>query len=363
MFSRRDVGSMTDKIAGFNNIGRITLESKTHSIERKKEEKKEPVILDKADITSQDLRKASIEYFPLHTKKARVEREALAKSKPRQTHEIIIPKDKTEKTPRFIPDTEDKSPSLTDIMEGGAGIKPTVTSQADPGYDITGFEKQLSSDLGPLVRVQNDWDIEGLKGKIPTLTEMQKVFEEVTADKTIPYEFLPDGCYARGHVAAEKFINKDINCAKLYVMLSDVDFDDPYYPFPPYRLKAKNKFTRGEWWYHVAPVTFAKDEKTGKIDGYVIDPAVDPKKPIKAANWIKAFWDGTFKIQFDTTQADIYNPPMEDFQDYQPKEFDRKRFDKYLPIARKTNKEYSEVLAKIKDEYYEEHPDEKPEEA
>lgn len=351
---------MIDKMRDVSLTAGIIQRKEIPSI-KKETDAPAPEMKDTADISSQDLRKASIEYFPLHAKKRHEERETVARALPDKTVEVAIPTTPKEKTPLFITETKDDSPSITDIIKGETAIAAAGALKDGAGYDVGPFEKKLSEDLGPLARVQNDWDIEGLKGKIPSVAEMKAVFSEVTADKSIPYEYLPDGCYARGHVAAEKFIDKDINCAKLYVMLGDVKPDNPFYPFPPYRLKAENKFTQGEWWYHVAPLTFARDEETGKIEGYVIDPAVDPKQPIKAADWVNAFWDGSFKIQFDTTQADVYDPPMEDFNDYQPKEFNRERFDKFLPEARETNREYSKVLARIKDNYYEQHPDEKPE--
>jgi len=354
---------MIDKISsqGLRRANKLEL-SADASVKYKKSKETDETIIDKADITAQDLRKASIEYYPLHAKRRREAREKAKKSSPSVHDDSKLPAgEKKERTPKFIPDTDDAAPSLSEIFSRESGSIPASTKAANGGYDVGPFEIKLLEDLGPLARVQNDWDIDGLKGKIPSVPEMNKVFDEVAADKSIPFEFLPDGCYARSHITAEKFVNKGINCAKLYVMLGDVDWDDPFYPFPADRLKAENKFTKGEWWYHVAPLTFARDEKTGKIEGYVIDPAVNKNKPMKAADWVKAFWSGDFKIQFDTTQADIYDPPMEDFHNYQPKEFSREKFDKYLPIARKTNKEYSEILAKIKEEYYAQHPDEKPE--
>jgi len=336
------------------------------------EKKNEPeettgTIIDRTELSAEDLRRASIEYFPIHAegrkearKKARTEgflpeknQETQESKKEHESHPIKP----GERAPDYIADVEDKTPSISDIINDKVKTEKHLADKSD-GYDITDFEKKLSKDLGPLARVQNDWDIDGLKGRIPGISETKEVFDSVASDRSIPFEYLPDGCYARAHVASKYFLDKGINCAKLYVMLGDVDWDNPFYPFPPYRLEAKNKFTEGRWWYHVAPLTFAKDEETGKIEGYVIDPAVDPKKPLKAADWVKAFWDGTFKIQFDTTHADISNPPMEDFTNYQPKEFSREKFDKYLPEAKKTNAEYKEVLDKIKEEYYEEHPEE-----
>jgi hypothetical protein len=148
--------------------------------------------------------------------------------------------------------------------------------------------------------------------------------------------------------------------AKIYVMIGEPSPDEPTWPFPPWRLTAKNKFTEGEWWYHVAPIVFARDEKTGEVDGYVIDMAVNKNNPIKASDWIKAFWTQDFPIHFDTTYADVYDPPEQSYYPI-PTEFSREKFDSYLPEARQTNQEYGAALKQIKDHYYAHHPDEKPE--
>lgn len=228
-------------------------------------------------------------------------------------------------------------------------------------YDVGPYERKLEKELGSWAKVQNDWDIEGLSGEIPTLNQLNEVFSEVKGDKSIPWEYLVDGCYSRAHVTAEKFMKKGYNCAKMYVMIGEPDMSEPTYPFPPWRLKMKNKFTEGEWWYHVAPVVFAKDEKTGEIDGYVIDLAGNSEKPVKTTEWIKNFWTGDFPIRFDITHADIYDPPMEmDGMWPIAHEFSQEKFDKHLVEAKKTNEEYNSVLKTIKDNYYGTHPEEIP---
>ncbi|MCD4783350.1 MAG: hypothetical protein K8T10_05885 [Candidatus Eremiobacteraeota bacterium] len=334
-------------------------------IERKKgSEESTEAIIDRADLTAQDLRKASIEYFPIHVKRRREARDK-AKAEGLESQKSIdsqkkesssLPTKPEDRAPDYIADVEDKTPSISEVINDNVKIDAGLSKKSE-GYDITPFEKKLSADLGPLVRVQNDWDIDGLQGRIPGVSEMKEIFGNVASDESIPFEYLPDGCYARAHIASKYFLDKGINCAKLYVMLSDTNMDDPFYPFPPFRLEAKNKFTEGRWWYHVAPVTFAKDEETGKVEGYVIDPAVNPEKPLKASDWVRGFWDGTFPIQFDTTQADISNPPVEDFMNYQPKEFSQEKFDKFTPMAKKMNASYKRVLDRIKKEYYEDHPE------
>jgi hypothetical protein len=75
---------------------------------------------------------------------------------------------------------------------------------------------------------------------------------------------------------------------------------------------------------------------------------------------MKAFWTQDFPIHFDTTYADVYDPPEQSYYPV-PAEFSREKFDSYLSESRKTNEEYTAVLKPIKDQYYADHPDEKPE--
>jgi hypothetical protein len=294
-------------------------------------------------ISAEDMRKASIEYYPLH-RKHRAESATKAEALARTLDSALNEQKKPMENPKVI----------TVLPES-----PDVAMDK-PGYNVDPFLNKLQADLGPNAKIQNEWDIQGLEGKIPTLSELQESLERVKTDKSVPWDYLPDGCYARAHVTCEKLLKEGINCAKLFVIIGDAHPEDPSYPFPPYRLKAENKFTQGVWWYHVAPLIFAKDDKTGQVDGYIMDLAVNSKKPIPAKDWIKACWSGDFPIVFDATYADVYDPPE---QEYTPDndQFSQERFDKWLPEARQTNKEYSAALKPIKDDYYAHHPDEKPE--
>ncbi len=300
-------------------------------------------ILSGKPATAQDMRKASIEYYPLH-KKHRAASHSDSKA--------------VSETPAKPGNSESSAPKTITLFgpESSGAYASTLT---ESGVDIKQFDRKLEIELGPLAKAQNTWDIQGLQGEVPTLSKLQESFDRIKTDKSVPWEYLVDGCYARAHVTCEKLLDEGINCGKMYVIIGDAHPNDPSAPFPDYRLKAENKFTQGEWWYHVAPLVFAKDEKTGQVDGYILDLAVNNKKPINAADWIKSCWSKDFPIQFDTTHADVYDPP-EQSPDGETQEFSRERFDKFLPESRDTNKEYSRVLAKIKKDYYAHHPDEKP---
>ena len=141
----------------------------------------------------------------------------------------------------------------------------------------------------------------------------------------------------------ETMMEDKINCSKMFVMKESI--------WGKGMLKASNKFMNAEWWYHVAPLTFAQDEKTGKVEGYIMDPGMSDK-PMKAEDWIGAMWDKSFKIKVDVTRVPQYGP-LEGGEE-------NKTFEESLPGAKETLKDYSKVLAQIKEDYYGEHPDEKP---
>jgi hypothetical protein len=293
---------------------------------------------------AEDMRKASIEYYPLHVN------DKAEKAPEAGTARDIRREGKAEKTaasaPKYIP--------LLKEM-------PDLSSMSNKeGVDVGPFEKKLAGELGPKAKIQNEWDIEALQGEVPTVSQLNNMFKKVSDDKSVPWEYLVDGCYARAHVTAEKLLNEGMNCAKLYVITGDPTPDDEGYPFPGWRLRAENKFTEGQWWYHVAALIFAKDDRTGEVDGYVIDRAVNRERPLKADEWIKAVWPGDFPIKFDTTYADIYDPPDQAYYP-EPQDFSKERFDRFLPEARDTNRQYTQSLKAIKENYYAHHPDEKPE--
>jgi hypothetical protein len=298
----------------------------------------------KGKASAEEFRKASIEYYPLHVRD-RAESAPYTTSASPSTDEKNKAKPSVT-TPKYIPLFRE-APGLSGLTE-------------QSGLDVGPFERKLATELGSLARVQNEWDIEALQGEVPTVSKLKDMFNKVADDKSVPWEYLVDGCYARAHVTAEKFLNEGMSCAKLYVITGDPGPGDQGYPFPGWSLGASNKFTEGRWWYHVATLVFAKDDKTGDVDGYIIDRAVNRDRPLGASEWIRAVWPGNFPIRFDTTHADIYDPPNQDYFP-EPQEFSRERFDKFIPEARETNKEYSQTLKAIKDNYYAHHPEEKPE--
>lgn len=89
-----------------------------------------------------------------------------------------------------------------------------------------------------------------------------------------------DGCWTRAAAAVKSFfgplqnnqvVNHFSRPAKVFVF-GNLCVNSPNSP--------KGAVS---WWYHTAPII--RDQKTG--ESYVLDPAVDPKKPLLIATWIK----------------------------------------------------------------------------
>lgn len=260
---------------------------------------------------------------------------------------------KKSEPPKFITVIDDKGLvskegqkekfNIGDIFDYLTGDKEVNETPSNTDINQTQYLKELTDTLGSLARIQNQQDISKLNGRIPTVSELDDEFKKLADDKKIPYEYIIDGCYARAHLMCETMMKDDINCSKMFVMTENL--------FGGGMLKAENKFMKAEWWYHVAPLVFAKDEKTDKIEGYIMDPGMS-NKPMKAEEWIGAMWDKSFKIKVDVTRVPQYGP-LEGGEM-------NETFEEYLSDARQTAKDYSKVLAEIKEEYYEHHPDEKP---
>lgn len=288
-------------------------------------------------------------------------KEPEAKNSDDKTKKEIIEKGKTtleavntKQNPPLYINAEDSPLPLAHIINSSGKDSSKSDGENAGGIEVTSFEKKLQKQLGPQASIQNSWDIENLEGRIPPLSELQQIFDKIAANPALPYEYLPDGCYARAHEASESFVKQGINTAKLYVLLDGVDWES-FSPLPEGRFLSENKYTQGEWWYHVAPLTFAKDDVTGEIDGYVIDPSINGQRPLKADEWVKSFWKGDFPIKFDTTHADVYDPPMESLTGTLPAKFSLETFEENLHLARVSNYETAKVLAEIKQDYHQRH--------
>ncbi|MDQ7823308.1 MAG: protein-glutamine glutaminase family protein [Candidatus Eremiobacteraeota bacterium] len=212
------------------------------------------------------------------------------------------------------------------------------------------FQADLKKELGPRADVNLQMEGAAMAGKIPTTSELNDLYRQIRDDKSIPWEFLGEGCYARGHVAADRLMKAGVNVGKLFAKVDEKELDNPQS-----RLKAQNKVSKGSWWYHTAPFVMAKDDATGKVEGYVIDPSMNRERPMKAKEWVDAMWNKKFPIDVDVNHPDVYEPPGKG-EPSGPAPFSSERFKSNIEHARLTNGDYTDVLAFEKEKYYKLHP-------
>lgn len=206
--------------------------------------------------------------------------------------------------------------------------------------DQTGFQQELIANLGPqFARMQYTHDCSKLQGMIPTKSQLQAEFDKLAAIEEIPFEYIIDGCYARAHLMCEQMSADNINNNKMFVMLEDAHGKD--------RLTAENKYMKAKWWYHVAPMVWAQDDQSKKVEPYIMDPSM-AKTPLKPEQWIHAMWDEKTRIKVDVNRREQYGPLESDGPN--------PTFEESLPSAHETCAEYSKELAQIKEDYHHSHP-------
>jgi hypothetical protein len=239
----------------------------------------------------------------------------------------------------------DKSPESR-IYSSNAMLIGHTNDKTENDFDIAVFERNLAEELGENARICNECDIADIPGSIPDMSQLQEVFNECANDKSIPWDFLYMGCESRAYASAAKVIDKGFNCAKIFVELENEKDPDVHN-----RLKAENEYSKGEWRYHTGALVFARDEKSGEIDGYVIDPSINRTKPLKPGEWISGFRTRDCAIRIDITQADVKTTPIETTYGYsliKPRDFSRERFDEGLSEALQKNEENLKALESLK---------------
>ena len=249
--------------------------------------------------------------------------------------------DRFESTPHADFDT-----NLAKLVRRGPepAAPPPVWSEPISNQDVdqSSFQQQLIEDLGPqFARMQFTQDASKLNGMVPTQSQLQAEFNRLKADPSIPFEYIYDGCYARAHIMCETMGKDNVNNAKMFVMVQN--------PYGSGKLTAENKYMKARWWYHVAPMVYAVDEKTKKPEPFIMDPSM-ADRPLRPQEWIGAMWDEKTPIKVDITRNPQYGPLESGGAN--------KTFEESLPHARETCAEYSAELEKIKQDYNESHPPE-----
>lgn len=236
----------------------------------------------------------------------------------------------------------------TNLSKLKANINRLDLSEARPNYsepisnqdvDQTGFQEQLIANLGSFARMQYTHDCSKLQGIIPTHGQLQEQFDKMAADKNIPFEYIVDGCYARAHEMCDQMAQSEMNNAKMFVMVEN--------PYGAGKLTAENKYMKAKWWYHVAPMVFAKDEATNKVEPFIMDPSMAPR-PLKPEEWIGAMWDEKTRIKIDV----VRNPQFGPLEATGPNE----TFEESVPTSKRVMADYTKKMDKIKEDYEKENP-------
>lgn len=122
---------------------------------------------------------------------------------------------------------------------------------------------------------------------------MEELFLELANNKTIPFRFPDDGCYARAHKMALLLDQKGITTVKSFIF-GDLRVETPNHPYGYV-----------EWWYHVVPSLKVK----GRAGLMVFDPSIfDESKSLQ--DWVAiqtSHNSGVYDKQFETVRF-IYGP-------------------------------------------------------
>ena len=257
---------------------------------------------------------------------------------------VAVAADKFDTRPHADYDTNLAKLKAASLRNPGQQETPSLTGISEPisnqDVDQTGFQERLIADLGPqFARMQFTHDCSKLQGMIPTASQLQAEFDKLAANKDIPFEYIYDGCYARAHLMCDQMNKDNINNSKMFCMLEN--------PYGAGKLTAENKYMEAKWWYHVAPMVFAVDEKSKQVEPFIMDPSMS-KKPMKPQEWIHAMWDESTRIKVDVTRNPQYGP-IETGEVNQT-------FEESIPSAIETCAEYTVEMEKIKADYDASHP-------
>ena len=137
----------------------------------------------------------------------------------------------------------------------------------------------------------------------------KELFDEMAAQKHIPFDYPQDGCYARAHEMSRLLEKKGVITTKVFV---EGDL----------RVATKNS-PNGyvEWWYHVAPIIKVRDGDKEEL--YVFDPSIFDR-PVTIKEWTEIQTKHSPDQQesvYSTRRFNYY--PMskyEDLADYRPED-------------------------------------------
>ncbi len=134
---------------------------------------------------------------------------------------------------------------------------------------------------------------ENLKVSSISQDYMVELFDELKANKSIPFRYIDDGCFARAHKMSILLEDKGVITVKTF-LIGDLRMIDPSHP---------KGFV--DWWYHVAPSVFVKE--VGAL--VMFDPSASDE-PTTRKDWVynlTSHPSGSVDQDFETVRF-IYGP-------------------------------------------------------
>ncbi|MBO9666741.1 MAG: hypothetical protein J7501_07985, partial [Bdellovibrio sp.] len=103
-----------------------------------------------------------------------------------------------------------------------------------------------------------------------------------------------DGCFARAELAAENLIKNHFPSPKKVFAFGELSVDTKNSPAGSVH-----------WWYHVAVIYRVGSQP------YVLDPAINPKQPMKISEWDAAIGGTHTKVNYAICSKDTFDPDQE----------------------------------------------------
>lgn len=206
-----------------------------------------------------------------------------------------------------------KLPALIPLLIAlfSSPARAALSPLRDPGVDARAYiESRLASSTrpqgrdgsAPLTVLQAGVRRGGLDpSRIPEVSreELALRFQEIrdarplkdgeNRDRRLTWLYPDDGCYARAEIAVH-LLESSRRAVPLKV-----------FAFGNLSVKTENH-PHGwiSWWYHVAPVL--------RVEGiaYVLDPAIEPRRPLSVDEWIARMGDGPIGVSYCASHA--YDP-------------------------------------------------------
>lgn len=180
-------------------------------------------------------------------------------------------------------------------------------------------------------------------GSYPDLENQFKYIRDTrfleTSDPHFPRRFTwlypDDGCYARAEMARLELLKQNFPAPRKIFVFGNLFAQSNNSPSGNVR-----------WWYHVA-VTY----RVG-ADAYVIDPALEPTRPLKLGEWNALVNGESTRVQYSICSAQTYDPtsdcsgseefPAEEALREQ-KMFLQDEWDRLLELSRQPEKELGDL--------------------